>query len=416
MASDLPALSPSDLKGRLVPAILGGDVLAYSCARCLDEAYGIGLRVISNIDVKITSSSRFVDYRVFPQAADEAALLSYLLAMGQELAAQGKVGLLMGSADWQARFLSHHKAELGAFWHVPYCDPQVFDAITQKQRFYELCEELGVPYPKTWLIDPARGLEGRTPESFPYPLILKPSHSPSWDLLDFPGKRKIYEIYEPSELEEALAAVMASGYDHPLVAQDFVPGFDEEIRSLTLFCERGGQAKVVSGGRVALQDHSPDKLGNPVCILSERVEEAIEGAKRLCAQVGFEGFANFDLKHDARDGSYKFFEVNARAGRNTFYMRQGGVNFMEPLVRSYVMGEELAYAEAYDPFCYALVPKATLKGHIRDEALLAEAMDLDRRHLMASPLRYAKDGVKHKLWVEAYERRQVQKFNEFDPR
>ena len=415
MAKPLPKLELADLKTRLVPAILGGDVLAYSCARSLNEAYGVPLRVISNIDVKITSSSKFVDYRIFADAAKEEALLSYLLAMGEELARAGKVGLLMGSADWQARFLSHHKHELGAYWHVPYCEPEVFDAITQKQRFYEICERLGVPYPKTWLLDPA-DLSGFDASAYPYPLIAKPSHSASWDLLDFAGKKKIYEIERPEELEEAMAAVHASGYDHPIVIQDFVPGFDEEIRSLTLFCEPGGAAKVVSGGRVALQDHSPDRLGNPVCILSERVEEAIEGATRICAEVGFAGFANFDLKFDSRDGSYKFFEVNARAGRNTFYMSQGGVNFMEPLVRSVVCGEALGYVEAYDPFCYALVPKTTLTHHIRDERLLAKAMEMDMRHLMASPLRYGKDSVKHKLWVEAYERRQVQKFNEFDPR
>ncbi len=403
-------LDEGELAARLAPVILGGDVLAYSYARCLNEAYGVRLTVVSNIDVKITSSSKFVDYRVVPDAHEEAALLAHLKALGSEIEAAGKLGLLVGSADWQARFLAKHQGELARWFVVPYPTLELFDVITQKQAFYELCEERGVPYPRTWLRNPAEAAPDF--DGFPYPLIMKPSHSPSWDLIDFAGKRKIYELASADEARSAWAAIAASGYEHPMIIQDFVPGADDAIRSLTCFCDPEGEVKVVSGGRVALQDHSPQALGNPVCIVSERVQPIIDGATALLAGSGYRGFANFDIKYDERDGTYKFFEVNARAGRNTFYMALGGVNFVEPLVESFVLGRELGFEEAYEPFCYATVPFAVLGRHVADRALLGEVRELKRAGKMASPLRYGKDAIAHKLWVEAYERRQVSKFKE----
>ena len=35
----------------------------------------------------------------------------------------------------------------------------------------------------------------------------------------------------------------------------------------------------------------------------------------------------------------RFFEVNTRCGRNTYYMSRGGQNFIELIVREFVMGQ-----------------------------------------------------------------------------
>ena len=37
--------------------------------------------------------------------------------------------------------------------------------------------------------------------------------------------------------------------------------------------------------------------------------------RRFLKEVGYRGFANFDIKHDERDGSFRAFEVNTRRGR-----------------------------------------------------------------------------------------------------
>ncbi|MDO4806411.1 MAG: peptidoglycan bridge formation glycyltransferase FemA/FemB family protein [Coriobacteriales bacterium] len=399
-----------DVRERLVPVIVGGDLLAYSYVREFHEAYGIRPIVLSSIDVKMTSSSALCEYRLVPGMHDENTVMEYLETLGRELAAQGKVGMILGLADWQTRVISRHKDELSSWYVVPYVDFDLLDTITQKDRFYAICEELGIAYPQTWELDCGPNHPALDASAYPYPLICKPANSAKWDATDFVGKCKIYELSTPAEFEEAYAAICASDYDGTLIVQDFVPGDDDAIRSLTTFSDAEGNVRVVAGGRVALQDHSPLALGNPVCILSEKVDRIVEDATRFLRHVGYRGYANFDIKYDERDGSYRFFEVNARPGRNTFYVSLGGVNFVKPLVEEFVLGREVPYAEAYEPYLYTIVPATVARKYVYDESLRDEVMACYRDGRASNPLDYAADSPVHKLWATLFTQNQSRKF------
>lgn len=409
-----PLLAESEVGSRLVPVVLGGDVLAYSYARCFNEAYGIVTRVVSGVDVKVTSSSRFTDYRVDPVMGEgDGAIFAMLCDMGRELKAAGKVALLLGSADWHVRIISRHREELAEWFVVPYNDFDLLDDITQKERFYQICGELGIAYPKTWTFDCADPGVSIDASSFAYPLVAKPSNSARYDLMSFDGKEKVYEVAGPAALERVFDLLRGAGYDCELVVQDFIPGDDDAIWSLTTYSDRSCDVKAVSGGRVALQDHSPARIGNPSCILIQREEQLVEDAKRFCAHVGYRGFANFDAKYDERDGLFKFFEVNVRPGANTWYMALGGVNFARLIVEDWVLGLELPYREAYDEGLYTLVPKRVVRDFVRDDALRARALDLFDRGLAASPFDYAPDTLAHRFWARVREGRQYEKFDRY---
>ena len=401
------------MRERLVPVVCGADILGYAYIRSYHEAYGIKPIILSSVDVKVTSSSKFCDYRVVPEVSEEEGLVETLKAIGRELAAQGKGGIVHGSADGNTRIISAHKEERSEWYVVPYIDFALLDEITQKDRFYELCEELGMDYPKTWYVDCAADAEPLDSASFPYPLVAKPSHSASYDLLDFPGKKKVYEIETPEELERAVAAVRASSYDHQLVVQEFIPGGDDAIRSLTTYSDAQGKLRVVAGGRVVLQDHSPLAIGNPVCILSERVQRIINDAARFLEHVGYRGYANFDIKRDDRDGSYRFFEVNTRPGKNTFYVSLGGMNFVKPIVEDWVLGQVVPYTEAYDPYVYTVIPAKVVKRTVEDEALRAQVLKMYRSGKAHSPHDYAPDSLQHKLWAALMRMNQIKKFKRY---
>jgi D-aspartate ligase len=101
--------SEADLKGRLQPVVCGADILGYAYVRSYHEAWGIEPIVLSAIDVKVTSSSKFCDYRIIEGLNDEQGFVDAVSKIGRELAAAGKVGILHGSADWNTRIISANK-------------------------------------------------------------------------------------------------------------------------------------------------------------------------------------------------------------------------------------------------------------------------------------------------------------------
>lgn len=413
MAS-VPLLRREEVSARFVPVVLGGEIFAYSLARCFYEAYAIKTVVLSAVDVQVTSSSRFVDYRICPEMGQgDEAIVGLLSRIGEKIRQQGKVALVIGSADWHARLLSSHKDELSRWFAVPYNDFELLDEITQKERFYELCEELGIDYPRTWTFSCADPTVTIDAASFTYPVIAKPSNSARYDLMSFPGKEKIYEVHAPEDLVRIFNLLRDAGYDRELVVQDFIPGEDDAIRTLTTFSDATGDVRVVSGGRVVVQDHSPYLIGNPLCILSERTEEIIDAAKRFCKRTGYRGFANFDIKYDERDGRYKFFEVNTRPGRNTYYMALGGVNIGKLLVDEYILGERIPYREAYDRFLYTCVPSKVIRKTVLDEPLRDEVLGMYNAGQASYPYHNASDTLKHKVLARAVYYNQIKKFRRY---
>lgn len=410
----LPALSGErEVEDRLVPVVLGADILGYSYVRSFYDAYGITSIVLATADVKATSSSKFCDYRIVEDIDTAKVLLPYLDRLADELAAQGKVGLLVGCGDWYARILSEHKPELSRRFYVPYIDFDLLDDITQKERFYARCEELGIPYPKTWCLDCAAPDPAFDADAFTYPLIAKPSNSAVYHYAEFPGKKKIFEVEDADELRVIYRNICASSYDRELIIQDFIPGPDDLMRSITVFVDRHGEPAVVAGGRVVLQDHAPSAIGNPVCILSEHIERAVEDACRLLKGVGYRGYANFDVKYDSRDGSYRFFEVNTRPGRNSYYVTLGGVNFVAPIVDDFVLQRDIPHVDAFEPFVYACVPSYVVRRSVADAGLRRQVLDMYRSGRAHFPLANRKDSLAHAVWSFFTYMNQIPKFKRY---
>ena len=404
-------VTDEDVRNHLQPVVVGGDILAYSYVRELHRAYGIDRTIVlATQDVKMLSTSRFTDYRLVPDLHEPEGLYRALEGVAAEVRAArpDAVLLVLGCDDCHARMLSSGKARLeGAGFIVPYIDFDLLDEITQKRRFYEICQELAIPFPDTWYFSCGPdGPDELDVERFPYPLIAKPSNSAQFQDATIPRKRKIYEIQSADELAQVW-------HDNLLVLQDFIPGDDAAIRTLTTFSDASGNVRVVSGGVVCLQDHDPTALGNPLCIKGEREDEIIECAKRFIARVGYRGFANFDIKFDERDGTFRFFEVNTRCGRNTYYMSLGGVNFATLIVDEFVRGREIPYREAYDPFVYSCVPAYVLKRSMTDVRRLKETLLQLQMTKSPYPLHYARDSFAHNLWAFVMKMNQIRKFKRF---
>lgn len=143
-----------DVKDNLLPVLVGGDILTYSYAREFHRIYGLRkCIVLATQDIKAISSSVFTDYRLRPNIHDPECLYRELERIAREFA-DTKTLLLLGSDDVHARIFTKGKQRLeDAGYVVPYIDFDLLDDITQKRRFYELCEQLDIAYPETRYYD-----------------------------------------------------------------------------------------------------------------------------------------------------------------------------------------------------------------------------------------------------------------------
>lgn len=402
-----------DVRARLQPVLLGGDILTYTWLRCFHQTYGLRSIVLAGADAKAISRSKFADYRVVEGIDRDDVCLATLRELGAQLAAQGKVPLVLGTGDWYARALSQHKEELEQWYVVPYIDFPLLDEITQKERFYQICEELGIPYPKTWSFDCADPAATIPVDEFAYPLIAKPSNSARYHFADIPNKKKVFTVQTPAELAELFSNLQKSCYDRELIVQDLVPGADDGLRTITCFSDKNGDVRVWSTGRVLLEDHMPTAIGNPVCIMLDRNDQIAQQAARFLKHVGYRGFSNFDVKYDPRDGSYRFFEINTRPGRNSFYMQIGGANIARLLVDEFVLGREIPEQVACDRGLYTVVPRCVVRRTVADKTVRRKALSLYDQGKAKCPTFYHADSLKHGFWARLQYLNQVRKFKRY---
>ena len=406
-----------DVARYLQPVICGADNLGYSYIRCFHAEYGIKSIVVGSKDVKFVSTSSFADFRQVEGLDKDETLMEALEGIGRELEGR-KVPLLLGCGDFYARIFSKHKAELERWFVVPYIDFDLLDRITQKEEFYRICEELSIPYPKTRSYSCADPAVQIPVDEFSYPVVAKPSNSARYHYAEFEGKKKAFIVETPEELATVFDRLKATVYDRELIVQDYIPGDDSHMGIVACFCDGRGDVRVSGVGKVLLEDHAPAAIGNPVCItsLDMPADELVAHAARFLAHVGYTGYANFDVKYDARDGEYKFFEVNTRPGQSSYFLTLAGVNFVVPIVEQFVLGEQVAERRADEPFIYHAVPRYVVSRTV-EEPLRSRALALFAENRRCGkegcPLISSADNFKHNRWARAVYMNQIRKFKRY---
>ena len=403
----------ADLPRVLAPVILGSDFCAYAYIRCFFEAYGVRPLMLAGADVKSITASRFAKTRIVEGLDQEDTFLSYLGSLGEELVAAGKVPFLVGCGDHYARLASKYKPQLEQWYYVPYIDFGLMDALTQKENFYKICDEIGIPYPRTVFLDCADPSAQVDDGGFSYPLIAKPSNSAAYHYAEIPGKKKVFLVQDRAELERIFKSLQDSCYDRSLIVQEFIPGDDTQIRILSAYTDADGEPVFMVGGRVVLEDHSPTAIGNPAVIIPEHNERVLADAARFMKHVGYHGMANFDVKYDERDGSYRFFEINVRPGRSSFFAYQAGVNFAKVQVEDTLLGKKLEPVRGDRPFVYTVVPPYVIKRSVIDPAIRKQVLDAFKDGTAAFPLSWKKDTLKQRFWAAVNYYHQIDKFKKY---
>ena len=373
-----------------LPVILGADITAYSLVRSFHEEYGVKSLVLSRKAAEIITYSKICENRVFAGLDDAETLVDTLIAVGREFAGKKKL-IVMGCGDWYVRNLIENKDRLSPYFLIPYIDRDLLDRIVLKDKFYEICDELSIDHPKTYVY--TCGEENDLNLPFSYPVIAKCANSALYHYAQFEGKKKVFRFEDEAGLRAMLEKLEASSYDYKFLIQDCIPGDDTNMRVLTCYCDRNSKVRFASLGHVLLEDHTPSAIGNPVAIINDVDAKIVADATKFLEHIGYTGFANFDLKYDERDGKYKFFEINVRLGRSNFYVTGSGFNTVKWIVDDLVYEKDLPDVVADNTeHLFTVVPKGIIKRYVKRHPDLAERVDrLFKEKKVSYPLYYKPD-------------------------
>lgn len=371
-----------------MPVILGADITAYSLVRSFYEEYKVKSLVVSRLQAKIISESKLCENRVFAGIDDADVLVDTLITIAKEF--KDKKLIVMGCGDWYVRHLVENKDRLSPYYIIPYIDIDLLDKIVRKDHFYEICDELGIDHPTTYVYN--CGEENDLKFPFDYPVIAKCADSALYYYAKFDGKKKVFRFENEEDLKEMLDKLEASSYDYKFLIQDCIPGDDTNMRVLTCYCDKNSKVRFASLGHVLLEDHTPSAIGNPVAIINEVDEKIVADATKFLEHIGYTGFANFDLKYDSRDGKYKFLEINVRLGRSNFYVTGSGFNTVKWIVEELVYGNELPYTIADNENLFTVVPKGIIMRYLKSNPEeLARVKRLWKEKKVSYPLNYKID-------------------------
>ena len=398
--------------------LLGGDIGIYALARAFHERYGTIATVVTRAVSGPVANSRILTARELGARASEDDMIQALLEVGAQKAARpgAQRPILLANADFLVGLLAQHRQQLAEFYHLPLLDDDVLEAVADKATFTQLCTEIGVPTPRTVVLD----FDGSTAPEVPeldlgWPVVAKASRSSSYSRVSFPGKRKVFQIEDRIELEDLVRRLTEAGYDDRFVVQEMIPGDDTAMLSVTCYVDSRGEVTLLGGAQVLLEEHTPGALGNPAAMYTTDLGEVFDQSVAFLAHTGYCGYANFDVKIDPRDGVAKFFEVNPRIGRNNYYMTAAGANVSIPAVTDLIEQRGMDRLMPREELLYSIVPWALLRRYLVDPDMRRRVKAI-AAHRTVHPLAYGVEGPKRRAYVLAAQANQVKKFLQHYPR
>ncbi|HET6357296.1 ATP-grasp domain-containing protein [Streptomyces sp.] len=249
--------------------------------------------------------SRHVTRRfVWPTTGlEEPRLLAdALLSIGRAI---GSRCIAVPTDDEAAILLAEHSDRLAECFLLPPTPAGLPRLLASKASMHRLCEENGVPTPRTWapanrdeLVDAGRELG--------FPLVLK--NRDAWSRLRTPAVGATTAVHD----ERSLLARFSAGPLPPVLMQEYIPREQAEDWITHLYCGAGGTPRVVFTG-LKLRSWPPH-AGVTTRAVAMNNPCLAKLAGELCSRIGYSGPADLDWRFDRRDGRYKLVDFNPRTG------------------------------------------------------------------------------------------------------
>lgn len=376
--------------------IIGNDINAYYLARCYHEFTGEKADLLANYiagekPFSYTRYTNILNIRYRENLWDEKVFLEELDLYFNEHKKE-KI-LLVSSNETYGEFIAKNKAKLKKKFFFNYPSVKLQHTLVNKEDFYKTYADYEIDLPRSIYYDCTKD-EKINECDITFPVIVKPANVILFKHISFVGKKKIYKLENMEELNDVINKFKKGNYTDTIIIQEYIPGDDSHLFDAVVYADKNKKVKMVSFAQIGLQEHAPRMIGNAAVIINgysqyPGVEEQIEKIRKFTEKIGYQGFAEFDMKYDARDGKYKVMEINARQGRCSYYIVPAGFNLIELLYKDLIEGKDLKYKVCNKEVLETFVPKKVVKKYITNEEYKAKVLSMWKDRVEA--LNYKKD-------------------------
>ncbi|MDY2720458.1 MAG: ATP-grasp domain-containing protein [Candidatus Faecousia sp.] len=214
-----------------------------------------------------------------------------------DLLKSGQYDLVVPMTDYSAIYLSERKQQLSQYAYIAVNDPKQFSLAINKINTMRICQEQGIPAPKTLFSEnPAEDIDRSGLE---YPVVIKPQTAC--------GSIGFSIIHSKDQLIRALENYDAA--NGALFVQEYIPQ-DGPQYGAEVFRDRNGRFSAL-----LIDEKSrwfPLDGGTSTINVTIHHEQMKQMSEALLNAMDWNGYANIDFVMDSRDGQPKIIEVNGR--------------------------------------------------------------------------------------------------------
>ena len=221
-------------------------------------------------------------------------------ACGERLIKANHYDLVVPMGDTTATFLSQKKSDLKGFSKIAVNDWDIFQYAIDKLNTMRVCQECGIPAPRTIITEnPMKEINAGY---ITFPVVVKPRTGV--------GSIGFQIIHSKEKLEQYLL-----NYDNrngSLLVQEYIEqGKNPQYRA-DFFRDREGNFRLSMVGKVTRW--YPLDGGSGIFAYTIHDSDIEKNCKKLLDAINWNGYANIDMVWDATTNEAKIVEINGRTG------------------------------------------------------------------------------------------------------
>jgi predicted ATP-grasp superfamily ATP-dependent carboligase len=218
--------------------------------------------------------------------------------------------------DYSAKYLSEYKHELQPKVKFTIPNLAVFKKGYDKNQLMRVCAETNLPHPRS--LDISKLKKGQEPADFTFPALIKPNETT--------GARGFKKVKNYDEMWQNIGPIVEEF--GPCHLQEFIPSGGTQFKVQILIRDGKNTLSTV----IEKQRYYPVSGGSSCFNRTIEAKNLVAICEKALQEIEWNGFADFDLIEDPRDGSIKIMEINPRVPACIKASVVSGVDFPAAIV------------------------------------------------------------------------------------